>query len=143
MTQESKKLIYRAGVIPYHIDENGTPSMLFMKPSHPDYGGDQFQMAKGKVDPGENSEQAALREGQEELGLFSGNVEKLHNLGNFLGRTQVYVAEIKNKTMFGDPHFETEETKWMTLPEFLEIGRPLHKPLVKAAHRWILEQINK
>jgi 8-oxo-dGTP pyrophosphatase MutT (NUDIX family) len=140
MTQESKKLIYRAGVIPYHIDEDGKASMLFMRPSDADFGGNTFQLAKGKIDPGENSEQAALREGKEELGLFSGNIEKIHDLGNFLGRTQVYVAKVKDKTMFGDPHFETEEVKWMSLQEFLEIGRPLHKPLVKAAHRWISEQ---
>jgi hypothetical protein len=39
--------------------------------------------------------------------------------------------------MFGDPHHETEETKWMTPEEFYEEGRELHVPVVKAAARLI------
>lgn len=137
MSQDTK--IYRAGVIPYIIEENGSISMLFMKPSSPKYGGDDWQIGKGKIDPGETAKEAALREGNEELGLFSGNVSHIHDLGNFLGRTQIFLAKIKDKNMFGDPHFETKEVEWLTLHEFLNTGRDIHKPVVKAAHRWISE----
>ena len=69
----SKELIYRAGVIPYYIDD-GEIKMLFMKPSKKKFGGAEFQIAKGKREKGESDEKAAFREAREELGLFSGNV---------------------------------------------------------------------
>ena len=73
----------------------------------------------------------------EELGLFKGNIVQLTELGEFMGRTTVFIAKIKDKDMFGEPHFETEETKWLTAEEFQKIGRDLHKPVVKAAVRKI------
>ncbi len=130
----AKKKVFRAGVIPF-IRENDEIYMLFMKPSSPKYGGDVFQVAKGKFEDGESAEEAALREGGEELGLFKGNISELKLVGEFLGRITVFAAHVKDKGMFGDPHFETGETKWMTLDEFLADGRDLHKPVVKAAHR--------
>ena len=48
----SKELIYRAGVIPYYIDD-GEIKMLFMKPSKKKFGGAEFQIAKGKREKGE------------------------------------------------------------------------------------------
>ena len=39
--------------------------------------------------------------------------------------------------MFGDPTYETAETKWMTPDEFQHSGRGLHKAVVKAAVRAI------
>ena len=133
-----KKKINRGGLIPY-IKKNDEIYMLFMKPSAPKFGGDVFQIAKGKQEEGENIEQTALREANEELGLFPGNIVHLDNLGVWLGRTTMFIAEVKDETMFGDPHFETKETKWMTLQEFTSQGRGLHKPVVKAAHRKIMK----
>jgi len=137
----TKKIIYRAGVIPY-IVEDGEVKMLFMRPSDGKYGGDVFQLAKGKFEEGETAEEAGLREASEELGLFSGNVEQLTELGVFMVRTTVFVAKIKDKDHFGEPHFETKEVKWMTAEEFQKTGRDLHKPIIKAAMRKIekLEQ---
>lgn len=131
-----KKKIYRAGVIPY-ILENNEIKMLFMKPSKKKYGGDSYQIAKGKQEEGEEIKDTALREAKEELGLFIGNVIHLETIGEWLGRTTVFVAKIKNKDLFGDPQFETSETKWLNLDEFLDVGRDLHKPIVKAAVRKI------
>ena len=68
-----KKHVFRAGTIPYVI-EGGVVKMMFMRPSGPMYGGDRFQIAKGKVEDGECTMDAALREAKEELGLFIGNV---------------------------------------------------------------------
>ncbi len=133
----SKSKIYRSGVLPYHIDEEGILKLLFMRPSDPKFGGDSFQIAKGKHEEGEDAETAGLREAEEELGLFSGNVEVLTRLGKFLGRTSMFVAKVKDPDMFGDPCYETAETKWMTPEEFQEEGRDLHKPVVKAAVRYI------
>ncbi len=137
--QKIKKTVYRAGVIPFkHVD--GELRMMFMRPSEAKYGGDKFQIAKGKIDPGETPLEAALREGKEELGLFSGNIIFTKPLGGpMLGRTYFFIAEIKDIDAFGDPHFETKETKWMTESEFMAIGRDLHRVVVKAAVRMIAE----
>lgn len=131
-----KKVVFRAGTIPYII-ENGQALMMFMKPSNPDYGGDTFQIAKGKVEDGEDIKVAALREAKEELGLFIGNVTLTEELGVFMGRTSVYVAKVKDRNMFGEPGFETGEVAWLTESQFLNIGRDLHKPVVQAAARKI------
>jgi 8-oxo-dGTP pyrophosphatase MutT (NUDIX family) len=135
MTYE-KKLIFRAGTIPY-IVENGQVLMMFMKPSNPEYGGDTFQIAKGRVEDGEDIKTAALREAKEELGLFIGNVTLIEELGLFMGRTTVYVAKVKDRNMFGEPSFEAESVTWMTEQQFLDVGRVLHRPVVSAAMRKI------
>lgn len=135
MTQK----VYRAGVIPYQVND-GKITMMFMKPSNPKYGGDAFQIAKGRYELNETAYDAALREAGEELGLFAGNITETHNLGTFMGRTTIFLTKIKDKEMFGDPHFETGEVAWLTPEEFEHIGRDLHKPVVKAAARMIMQQ---
>lgn len=134
----SKSVIYRAGLIPYYQDDSGDIRMLFMKPSDPEYGGDTFQIAKGKVEEDDaNHQAAALREAKEEIGLFVGNVIKTEEVGNFMGRTTVFVSKIRDPNMFGEPSFETGDVAWLTLEEFLDIGRDLHKPVVQACYRQI------
>jgi len=133
-----KVLVYRAGLIPYVVEE-GQIRMMFMRPSNAEFGGDCYQIAKGKIEDGETNLVAALREAKEEIGLFIGNVIKTEEVGQFMGRTSVFVSKIKDTTMFGEPSFETADTKWMTLDEFVDIGRELHKPVVKAAYRQILK----
>jgi 8-oxo-dGTP pyrophosphatase MutT (NUDIX family) len=137
----AKKKIYRAGVIPYII-EDGEIQMMFMRPSKTKYGGDVFQIAKGKYEEGETAMEAGLREAKEELGLFGGNIEHLDELGTFMGRTTIFVAQIKDKDMFGEPHFETKEVTWMTPEQFQKEGRDLHKPVIKAAVRKITKLVN-
>jgi 8-oxo-dGTP pyrophosphatase MutT (NUDIX family) len=133
------KKVERAGIIPYII-ENNEIKMLFMVPSDPKFGTDFPQIGKGKQEDNESPLEAALREGNEELGLFEGNIAEIHDLGTVLGRTTIYVAKIKDKDMFGDFHHETEETLWMTPEEFYEDGRELHIPVVKAAVRLITKE---
>lgn len=135
------KKIDRAGVIPYIIEQDEI-KMMFMKPSNPHYGGDQYQVAKGKQEQGETEEETAFREASEELGLFEGNITAKHTLGKFLGRTTVFLAKIEDKTMFGDPCDETGSTQWMTPDQFKTEGRDLHKPMVLAASRMIREKEN-
>lgn len=136
----NRKKVNRAGVIPYHrASEGGEIQMLFMKPSNEKYGGEKWQIAKGKQEDNESIRETALREANEELGLFNGNIERFDSIGEWLGRTTFFIACIKDKAMFGDPHFETSETKWMSLDEFMDVGRDIHKPVVKAAHRKIVK----
>lgn len=134
--------VYRAGLICYKITSD-TPSkqdiqMLFMRPSDPDYGGDNYQIPKGKIESGETPKQAAIREAKEEVGLFIGSIiNGPEEVGTFLGRTTIFVCKVKRDALFGEPHFETESVEWMTEQQFLESGRTLHKPLVSACVRKI------
>jgi 8-oxo-dGTP pyrophosphatase MutT (NUDIX family) len=133
----NKIFIYRAGMIPY-IVENGKIQMMFMKPSDPEFGGEEFQLIKGKVEPEDESfEAAAIRECKEEVGLFVGNVIKVSEVGNFMGRTMVFVCKIKSKDMFGIPGEETGDVAWMSPEKFQEEGRILHRPVISAAVRLI------
>lgn len=131
-----RQLIYRAAVIPY-IVEDGVIRMLFMSPSDTTFGGDAPQIAKGRIEIGETAEQTARREGHEELGLKESNIESFYELGVFLGRTTFYVAKVKDKADFDIPHFETKDTRWMTLEEFSIDGRDIHQAVVNTAVNFI------
>jgi 8-oxo-dGTP pyrophosphatase MutT (NUDIX family) len=134
----SKKSVYRAGLIPF-IKEGENIYMMFMKPSAPKYGGDTFQIAKGKKESGETLKETAIREANEELGLLRDNIKQVEEVGIFMGRTSVFVGHIRDKNLFGDPGCETAKVQWMTLEEFMQMGRDLHKPVVKSAYRKILK----
>lgn len=135
----SKRKIHRAGVVPFYID-NGSILMMFMKPSNQEYGGEKYQLIKGKVEKGESNHEAAFREAEEESGLKSSNVNNFFKIGVFLGRTTVYAAEIHDPEDFEDHTDETESTKWMTLEQFLEEGRKLHKNVVRNVYEAIEER---
>lgn len=128
---------YRAGIVPYYIDDDQHIQMLFFIPSNKKFGGEKPQIGKGRVEDDEEFVEAALREGNEELGLFKGNIVTIYDLGRFLGRTHVFVCKIDDPDMFGDPGNETKETLWMTPKQFDEDGRELHQPIIKAATRLI------
>lgn len=122
--------IRRAGLIPY-IVVNKKVEMMFMMPSDPAYGGSVYQIAKGMIDDGEKELEAALREASEELGLNNSNI--LHNSIIRIGEyndTVFFACNVKNKTDFSEPHYETGSVKWMTIPEFLRDGRHIHRQTV-------------
>jgi len=133
------KKIHRAGMILYHLSENVDGfTMLFQRPASRKFGGDTFQLCKGKIENNESEIDAAIREAQEEVGLFVPNIiGEIYSLGIFLGRTTVFVAEVNDQLMFGDPDSEVAATQWMTPSEFHKDGRLLHRPIVEAAARWI------
>lgn len=129
--------IFRAGLIPVFVDDDNNLHMFFMKPSDPKYGGSDYQIAKGRIEDGEDPLDAAIRESSEELGLRSSNIDQIYECGKWLGRTHFYVATVKRKEDFGQFHFETESTKWMTPNEFETNGRELHRDIVKHAAKLI------
>ena len=133
-----KKKIWRAGVIPYHIDDNKRVRMLFMKPATHERGGLQFQIAKGKIEDGEMPMEAAFREANEELGLLKSNIMKKSDCGVYLSRTHIYAARIEDPELFGVPmESETGDTRWMTINEFRAEGRELHSPIVEDVYNMI------
>ena len=122
--------IYRAGIIPAIKIEN-VWHYLFMRPSDPKYGGDFFQIAKGRVDDTDSDFlHTAIREGQEELGLVPSNIRKIYYLGEFFGRTHLYVANVHSRDNFDSYTNETDAVAWMTSTQFMEEGRELHKPVI-------------
>lgn len=120
----------RSGTIPFYFTPDGTLKMLFMVSSNPNFGGSLPQVSKGGVDSGEEIKQAAIREGEEELGLREYNILRvLSPIKDELFTT--FPVEIKDPDHFSDPHFETKQVVWMTPEEFDQKGRPLHKSIVQ------------
>lgn len=129
--------IYRAGMIVYRVS-GGVIEMLFMRPSDGTYGGDDFQIPKGRIESGEEPEEAAIREAQEEVGLFRSAISgPVHNLGTYLGRTTMFVCKVKPDAIFGYPDEETAETAWLTIEQFEAVGRDLHRPVIRAVYQHI------
>lgn len=133
----------KAGILPYFIEDDGSLSYLFMTSSDANYGGADPMIAKGHVDKGETPEIAAIREGQEELGLkktniVSGTVEEcwVDTIGGMTANYQmsIFACEVKDKDDFDHPHYETKETNWFSYEE------AQHK--VRKSHLSILKHIN-
>ena len=130
----------KAGILPYYIDSEGIAKMLFMQPSDPKYGGSSFQIAKGGIDPGEDDLTAALREGEEELGLRRGNVvhtakvtsETVSGLDETYKLT-VFLAQIKDPAAFDTPHYETKRSTWLSQAEYARSGRSSQQSIVNKA----------
>ena len=124
----------RAGIIP--IFEN---KGLFMISSNADFGGPDPAIAKGTIDKGETSPQAAIREGEEELGLRISNMigkPKLGWSGKIKGLSDeylmdVYYVQVKDPKAFDIPHYETKETVWLSLKEFENVGRQSHLHIIR------------
>lgn len=130
-----RKKIYRAGLVPIHVNHDNfdESSLMFMIPSDQQYGGSNPQIAKGQIEEGEDPMEAALREAYEELGLKQKNIIDLYDCGTWLGRTHMFVAivETADSEAYDRPHFETESTLWLTLEQFQQKGRDIHIPVVE------------
>ena len=123
------KKTQRAGVIPFYTTSEGEFKMMFMKPSDKKYGGEEFQLAKGRVDPGENPLEAGVREANEELGLRESNILWLEKVGIFLETHHIYIVEVSSMSDsdFDKVTHETGAVSWMTEDEFMSTGRKLHR----------------
>lgn len=139
----------KAGTIPFVI-ENGEPLMLFMKTSDPAYGGPDPMIAKGHVDKGEDAADAAIREAEEELGLKRSNIDGQPflawkgELSGFDAHYDFYVlaVKVKSKDDFGQFHYETESTHWLTAAEFAKVGRRSQNHIVQAAAKTIKDKMS-
>jgi len=109
----------RVGAIPYYFDKKNKLHMLFMIPSNPKFGGPMPQIAKGKVDPGENYEQTMIREIEEELGLVRDKFQDFYMVwdnsrsGDYFTDIIVYAIKIDKDVKLNKPCYETEKVIWM------------------------------
>ena len=132
------KNIFRAGIIPFFVNEDGSIQFMFMKPSDPAYGGPDWQIAKGRVEGEDDNMTTALCEGAEELGLKESNIKSIQELGQYLGRTTVYICEVSDMDDFTDFTYETGAVKWMSANDFIKEGRDIHRDIVSDALNVIL-----
>jgi 8-oxo-dGTP pyrophosphatase MutT (NUDIX family) len=125
----------KAGIIPTFKGE-----MLFMISSNADFGGPDPSISKGHIDDGESPEEAAIREGEEELGLKKSNFASKPRLiwqDEIKGLKAsyvmaIYAVEVKNKEDFGEFHYEIAETVWMTKQQFAKSGRKSQLAIVNS-----------
>lgn len=130
--------VFRAGIIPFII-KDGEIKFMFMKPSDPKFGGPDWQIAKGRVEGDDDNMTTALREGEEELGLKESNINYVSELGYYLGRTSVFVCNVIDMEDFGPFHYETGDVVWLTRKEFDQLGRSLHRPIVRDAEQFVIK----
>ena len=129
----------RAGIYPVYIDQSGDIFVSLMIPSDPAYGGTEPQMGKGRIDDGQTPEDAAVREGEEELGLRRDNmgpVEKLQSqviTGAQASYTiHVYCTQIKDPKAFDEPHYESGWTGLLQIDDAIAKTRTGQRPFLQA-----------
>ena len=85
---------------------------------------DDWTLPKGKVDPGESFEQAAVREVEEETGLRAHLVRELQSTTyDVKGRPKIvryWLMEVDDERPFA-PNDETDELRWAPLDEALRL----------------------
>lgn len=130
ITEAYKWKSNRAGVYPIYFDDEGKIHVKLFIPSDPKFGGSNMQMAKGGIDDGERSYDAALREGHEEIGLKRNNIKSMKLLTdtqmtgkNAHYKIYVFVAEVIDPYDFDPMGFEASWTGWVELNEAIAKGR--------------------
>lgn len=129
----------RAGLIPFLRGEDGELSYLMMVSSDPKFGGPRPMISKGKIEPGESKEQAAIREAEEELGFKQRNARgRIRSIADervtlYSGAYDlaVFGVEIMDRYDFDKWCDETEYTLWMTLEDIRQNGRKDHVKYVE------------
>ena len=130
----------RAALIPIFI-ENGKGDIALMKPSDPKYGGSSFQVAKGIIEDGEDPKEAAIREGQQELGITNIHKGDLKLLWNDKKQGMYYyIVVVKNKILQKPkPNengiIETESTVWWDLDKASKEMRDWQRKLIPMIKR--------
>jgi 8-oxo-dGTP pyrophosphatase MutT (NUDIX family) len=126
-------------LIPYMRWENEL-YFLCMRPSNATFGGDAYQFCKGRIEDGETSAIAAMREATEELGIIP-----------YYGSEPVFVKRIMNDTCdlficeynfnsYPKTKEETIHTAFLSEREFMLIGRDWQRPIAHIVAKFINEQ---
>ena len=135
----------RAGLIPFFKDSIGI-KYLMMVCSDPKFGGSRPMISKGKIEEGESTLEAALREAEEELGFKQRNCRG-EIIPIFDGRQElysgayhltVYGIEIQDRYDFDKWCDETAYTEWHSLETFKERGRKDHIKFIEALESKVL-----
>lgn len=119
--------IVKSGIIPIKI-EHGCVYAYTMIPSSPEFGGTSPQMAKGNVDDGENTIEAAIREGTEEIGLVKSNIKRMEKIGvayymDFGVQLHVFACVLHDNDDWDTPGYEAKSTQWVNITRNLDSVR--------------------
>ena len=104
-----------AGGLVVRTGERGTEICVVHRPRYRDW-----SLPKGKLDPGESFEEAALREVEEETGLRCSLVRELDSTHytDSRGRPKIvryWLMDVEGGAF--QPNSEVDELRWMTPPE--------------------------
>lgn len=104
-----------AGGLVVRAGERGTEICVVHRPRYRDW-----SLPKGKLDPGESFEEAALREVEEETGLRCSLVRELDSTHytDSRGRPKIvryWLMDVEGGAF--QPNSEVDELRWMTPPE--------------------------
>ena len=124
----------RGALLPYYRDTNVLRYLVHI-PSDPKYGGTQWQLGKGKIDPGETAIQAAVREGFEELGIEQTNFKEEPKLFGTFKKVAAFVVEVIDCNDLVAPGSETLKVFWLTNDEFQQVGRDIHKYIIDSVEK--------
>jgi len=129
----------RAGIYPVYTDSEGQVWVCLMIPSDPAYGGPQPQMGKGRIDDGQTAQEAAIREGEEELGLRRSNMsnvqlleEKIISGLNSSYTIFVYTCEVTDPKAFDKPHYESSWAGFLLIDDAIQRTRTQQRPFLEA-----------
>lgn len=124
---------WKAGGIPYFVNEQGTLRVLLVTSTDPTFGGPDPAIAKGYPEKGENSARTAIREMSEETGVkvkdvvdtqFLGVVESKHySLYTYAFKLAREVPPITDWEAVG---------RWYNAYDALELIYANHKPMLLA-----------
>ena len=122
-----------SGGVVWRRGERGLEVVVVHRPRY-----DDWSLPKGKLDPGEGWEQAALREVEEEVGLCCRLGDELPPVGytDHKGRAKVvryWLMEPEGDPGF-EPNEEVDEMQWLTPDEAADaLSYPHDGELVRAA----------
>jgi len=109
-----------AGGVVVRDGEAGTEVCLVHRPRY-----DDWTFPKGKLDPGESSEEAALREVEEETGLRCTLESELPSTGYRDNKDREKVVRYWQMEVDEDPGFvpndEVDELRWLPMAEAAEL----------------------
>lgn len=126
----------RAYMIPVFLHE-GITYVMVMRPSNKQFGGIEYQIAKGRIDPGETSIETAVRECNEELGIKI--INDVQSLGYYFNNTsEVFYSVVDDCDYEAKPCHETIHTAWLSIHEFMMIGRGIQKHIISDLNNRLL-----
>ncbi|HLW73073.1 MAG TPA: NUDIX domain-containing protein [Candidatus Babeliales bacterium] len=139
------KQLYSAGIITYTTDDDTILYLLLR------YGAGHWDLPKGKIEPGETKEEAALRELMEETGLTAVINENFEESVHYIFTD--YDKQLAQKTAYffvgkaTDKHVklshEHTDFKWLPYKDAVEqLTYDNAKRLLKKAHKYIMTYPN-